>query len=219
MFEQRQGADGPAAPSGEVERRLWRLSSLCAVPAAAALVAVGGIAWKASTDAVDGWLGSPPSASFFLTTAALFMVVLTSAMRGRMMARPPSAPDGDVAPGDAREADGVGRAAAPAGTAERWREPWSRYSRYTVATFVMLSLAIAAGASVGLVGHAPFYGVVLCLASLLAMVARWPRASVFEAILEGEEAADADDADQAAAEEDADEAAAGDDPGAGGETR
>jgi hypothetical protein len=60
-----------------------------------------------------------------------------------------------------------------------------RLHAYTWATgvsFGALAVAAALGTVVALAGRAPFYGLVICLASLLAMVARWPRRGSFEHI-------------------------------------
>jgi hypothetical protein len=54
------------------------------------------------------------------------------------------------------------------------------YSWATGVSFGMLAAAAALGAVVALGGKALFYGLVICLAALIAMAARWPRRSGFD---------------------------------------
>jgi hypothetical protein len=57
------------------------------------------------------------------------------------------------------------------------------YSWATGASFGMLAMAAALGAMVASTGKAPFYGLVICIAALFSMVARWPRRSGFDLAL------------------------------------
>jgi hypothetical protein len=73
----------------------------------------------------------------------------------------------------------------------RQRRAWAaeRLRAYSWATgilFAMLGVAAGLGVSVAFAGQAPFYGLVICLASLVGMAARWPRRSAFEVALEAE---------------------------------
>jgi hypothetical protein len=164
-------AAGTAAPPGEaatIERRLRRLSSACAAPAAAALVAAAAIVWKASKDAAEGWLGSPPSRSFLVALGALLLILLSGAAHARIL-RPVRQPESDP---------------EPSGDAPGWAERVRLYSQATAVSFAMLAVAVGLGAAVGLAGRAPFYGLVICLASLLGMIVRWPRQAALEAAVE-----------------------------------
>jgi hypothetical protein len=163
--------DGEPGEPGEatVERRLRRLSTACAVPAAAAVAASGAIVWTASARSAEGWLGSPPGSSFLAALGALLLVLLSSSARTRILRR-------------ARE-EGVDE---PGGV-----EGWLRvYSRATAVSFTMLGAAVALGGMAALRGRAPFYGLVICLASVLCMAVRWPRRADLEVAMERAERAD-----------------------------
>jgi hypothetical protein len=147
-------AGGKGASEAAVERRLSRLRTACSVPAAAGVAASAAIVWTAEGRGAEGWLGSPPTESFVMALGALLVVLLASAARARILRR-------------ARE-EGLGEADAAGG----WL---GVYSRATAVHFAMLAVAVALGGMVALRGRAPFYGLVICLASLLSMTARWPR--------------------------------------------
>jgi hypothetical protein len=147
-----------------VDRRLNRLSTVCAVPAAAALAMSGAIIWMTGAGAAEGWLSSPPTASFLMAVAALLLVLLSSAARARILRR-------------ARE-DGIDEPSGFGG--------WLRvYARATFVCFAMLGTAVALGGTVALRGRAPFYGLVVCLASLLCMAVRWPRRAGLDVVMDG----------------------------------
>jgi hypothetical protein len=164
-----------AAAEAVIERRLRRLSTACAVPAAVAVAVIGAIVWTAEAPSSEGWLGSPSGESFLMAVGALLLVILSSAARARVLR-------------DAREerSDEAGDGGGPAGP-DGWAG-WLRvYSRATGISFAMLGAAVALGGMAALRGRAPFYGLVICLASLLAMIVRWPRRSGFEVAMDGAE--------------------------------
>jgi hypothetical protein len=195
----------PAHPVADevaaVERRLRRLGTAGAVLAAAVLVAAGTIGWMAGRGGGTDWLASPPAGSFLIAFGAMLLVLLSSAVHGKILRlpAPPDAEDGDrLAPADEEDAPG-----APAGDGGRggrggdwrqepqrrrawWAERLRAYSWATGALFAMLGVAAGLGVSVAIAGQAPFYGLVICLASLLGMAARWPRRGAFEVALEAE---------------------------------
>lgn len=196
-------------PGGDaVARRLRGLETAGAVLAAAILVAAGAIVWAAGRESGDGWLGSPPIDSFLIAFGALLLVLLSSAAHGRILRRGADEVEADedsavmAAAGSLDMADGgaavmaadrSGGASRGSGeTAATARPPGEakRLHAYTWATgvsFGALAVAAALGTVVALAGRAPFYGLVICLASLLAMVARWPRRGSFEHIAEAAE--------------------------------
>jgi hypothetical protein len=57
------------------------------------------------------------------------------------------------------------------------------YSWATGVSFGMLAVAVALGAGVASTGKAPLYGLVICIAALFSMTARWPRRSGFDLAL------------------------------------
>lgn len=171
---ERAGVQASAAAEAAIERQLRRLSTACAVPAAAAVAVIGAIVWTAEAPSSEGWLGSPPGESFLMSVGALLLVILSSAARARVLrgAREERSDEaGDVA----------GAGAGPDGWAG-----WLRvYSRATGISFAMLGAAVALGGMAALRGRAPFYGLVICLASLLAMIVRWPRRSGLDVAMDG----------------------------------
>jgi hypothetical protein len=185
----------PAAGDHEVERRMRSLGSACAVPAAAALVVAVTVVWIAARGGggggvggpgrpgdVGGWLAAPPSSDAFLVAlGAMLLVLLASAVHGRILRRQATeqvpAGDGLGEPGTPPPA--WQPSGSPMWVAERLRA----YSQATWATFAMLAAAVALGAALALGGWAPFYGLVICLASLAVMGARWPRRATFDLAL------------------------------------
>jgi hypothetical protein len=57
------------------------------------------------------------------------------------------------------------------------------YKRATVASFAMLEAAGILGLLVALLSGRLLYGIILCLAALLGMLTRWPRAAEVDRIL------------------------------------
>jgi hypothetical protein len=181
------GGDGDEGLGQEaVEERLRRLSSACAVPAAAAAVTVGALAWTAERDGGAGMLVQPPAGSFLLALGALLMVLLSSGVHRRILRRAVDAAAGEETVGEAQglAGPGVAELAAARGGVAGERGLLAAYTWATGVSFGMLGVAVVAGALVGLGGGAPFYGLVICLASLLAMVVRWPRRGHFDVALE-----------------------------------
>jgi hypothetical protein len=188
-----------AAGDRDVERRLRTLASACAAPAAAALVAAGTIGWMAMRGAGSGgigdtsgpgnpgnWQASPPSGSFLAAVGAMLLVLLASAAHGRILRRPGS--DGSDGFGGSDGLDGSDRSDGSAGSDRAGPAVWvaerlSAYSWATGVAFAMLAAAVALGAALALGGKAPFYGLVICLASLAVMAARWPRRATFDLAL------------------------------------
>jgi hypothetical protein len=164
-----------AVAEAAVERRLRRLGSRCALPAAAAAVAAGAIGWTAGRGGAD-WMASPPADSFLIALGGLLLVLLSSGVYGRILRRPAAlepGPDGGAG----------GEPPPPAAWAE---ERLSVYARATGIAFAMLAVAAGLGALVAITGRAPTYGLVISLASLLSMAARWPRRSGFDLALAAE---------------------------------
>jgi hypothetical protein len=204
-------ASGAPAEEDEVDARLRRLGAICAPLAAAVVVAVGAIVWVAERDEVSGWVTSPPANSFLVALGAMLLILLSSAAHTRLLRRDvdldadEAAGDADELAGEADEAareaadDVAGEAAGEAvavpppavartARAARSAELLQAFWRATLVSFAMQALAAALGVAVALGGNAPFYGLVICLAALLGMVARWPRRRRFEMLLAEDEA-------------------------------
>jgi hypothetical protein len=188
----------------QIERRLRTLGSACAVVAAAVLVTAGTIGWAAGRAGADALMTSPPADSFLIAVGAMLLVLLASAVHRRILRQPAGDLDGDPAgePDDDRSGEPDGerggdrggeldgdRGGEPNAPAHRWPPRPSRapaavrlraYSWATGVSFGMLAAAAALGAVVALGGKALFYGLVICLAALIAMAARWPRRSGFD---------------------------------------
>ncbi len=199
------GADGDGGldlgdEGGLVERRLRTLGSVCAVLAAAVVTTAGTIGWTAGRAGGDILMSPPPADWFLVAFGAMLLVLLASAVHARILRRQADAEaDAEADGGDEAEAeggsgagsgegagaeggDGSGGAAPPrVQAADRLRA----YSWATGVSFGMLALAAALGGVVAQQGKALFYGLVICLAALIGMVARWPRRSGFELALAG----------------------------------
>jgi hypothetical protein len=216
-LQQGGGGSAPVLSGGRdadhaarVERRLRRLGSICAIPAAAALVAAGAMAWVLARDVAATSGASPPAASFLLAFAAMLLILLSRPLRANILRRAEERgldanadadADSDAGaddPGGAAErgdgADMVAPTATPpqaeiaamrAGAAPRldagqqWDDAAGRqldaFTWATLAGFAMLGAATAIGIWVAVAGSAVFYGLVICVAGLLAMAATWPR--------------------------------------------
>jgi hypothetical protein len=180
----------------QIERRLRTLGSACAVVAAAVLVTAGTIGWAAGRAGADALMTSPPADSFLIAVGAMLLVLLASAVHRRILRQPASDLDGDPAgeldddPGGEPDGDRGGEPVGEPNAPAHRRPPrpsrapaavrLRAYSWATGVSFGMLAAAAALGAVVALGGKALFYGLVICLAALIAMVARWPRRSGFD---------------------------------------
>ena len=173
----------------EIARRLRILGAVCAALTVAVLATAAAIGWAAAGPAAGDLLASPPFASFLVAFGAMLLVLLASAVHGRILRRQvaaeleerEAAEDREAAEGPQAEeklaAENVEPPRTPA--AARLRA----YSWATGASFGMLAAAAALGAMVASAGKAPFYGLVICIAALFAMAARWPRRSGFDMAL------------------------------------
>ena len=61
----------------------------------------------------------------------------------------------------------------------------SAYHRATLVSFAVLELASLMGLLVALLSGSSFYGVVLCVASFLSMLLRWPKANEVDRLARG----------------------------------
>ncbi len=61
----------------------------------------------------------------------------------------------------------------------------SAYQRATLVSFAVLELAALMGLLVALLSGSSFYGVVLCVASFLSMLLRWPKAYELDRLARG----------------------------------
>jgi hypothetical protein len=170
-----KGGHDQDGEAGLVERRLRTLGSVCAVLAAAVLVTAGTIGWAAGHAGAAELMASPPTGSFLIAFGALLLVLLASAVRGRIL-RPRAAAEQEAAT-DAPA--GWQPPRQPAAAATRLRA----YSWATGVNFGMLAAAAALGALAAASGRALLYGLVICLTALIAMAARWPRRGSFDLAL------------------------------------
>jgi hypothetical protein len=149
----------------------------------------GGIGGPGNLGSPGDWQASPPSGSFLVALGAMLLVLLASAAHGRILRR--QGAGSGPAGGDTPATGGNGEAEAETGDGARpsWPSPrpaaWvaerlSAYSWATGVAFAMLGAAVVLGAGLALGGGAPFYGLVICLASLAVMAARWPRRATFD---------------------------------------
>ena len=61
----------------------------------------------------------------------------------------------------------------------------SAYQRATLVSFAVLEIAALMGLLVALLSGSAFYGVVLCVASFLSMLLRWPKANELDRLARG----------------------------------
>jgi hypothetical protein len=181
---------GESGEDGAVARRLRVLGAVCASLLVAVLAAAAAIGWSAARPGGGDLMESPPVDSFLVALGAMLLVLLASAVYGRILRRQAAAEVEEAAElEEAAEAEGVA-AAEDAVEAEeaaaRERLPAARlraYSWATGASFGMLTVAAALGAMVASAGKAPLYGLVICIGALFSMAARWPRRSGFDLAL------------------------------------
>jgi hypothetical protein len=196
------GENGAGGEGGAVARRLRVLGAVCASLLVAVLATAAAIGWTAGRPGAGDLMESPPFDSFLVALCAMLLVLLASAVYGRILRRQAAAELEEAAA--AEEAAAGERAAAGEKSAavdgaveaeaavaaeapeERERAVAARLRAYSWATgvsFGMLAVAAALGAVVASTGRAPLYGLVICIAALFSMAARWPRRSGFDLAL------------------------------------
>jgi len=201
------GEDGEDGEEGAVARRLRVLGAVCASLLVAVLATAAAIGWSAARPGAGDLMESPPFDSFLVALCAMLLVLLASAVYGRILRRQApdeleeaaaaegAAPVEGAAAAEGAEAEGAAAAddALEAEAAAEAEEPEAReramaarlraYSWATGASFGMLAVGAALGALVASAGKAPLYGLVICIAALFSMAARWPRRSGFDLAL------------------------------------
>jgi hypothetical protein len=160
----------------EIARRLRVLGSVCAALTVAVVATVAAVGWAAAGAGAGDLMASPPVDSFLIAFGAMMLVLLASAVHGRILRRQAAA---EVEEPEEQQEPPEGRRQRAAAVAARLRA----YSWATGASFGMLAAAAALGAVVARTGKAPFYGLVICIAAFLSMLARWPRRSGFDLAL------------------------------------
>jgi hypothetical protein len=187
---------GESGEDGAVARRLRVLGAVCALLLVAVLATAAAIGWSAARPGAGDLMESPPIDSFLVALGAMLLVLLASAVYGRLLRRQATSEVEEAAElEEAAEAEGAVEAeeSAEAEEAVAAEEPEARerpaaarlraYSWATGASFGMLTVAAALGAMVASTGKAPLYGLVICIAALFSMAARWPRRSGFDLTL------------------------------------
>jgi hypothetical protein len=187
---------GESGEDGAVARRLRVLGAVCASLLVAVLATAAAIGWSAGRPGAGDLMESPPVDSFLVALGAMLLVLLASAVYGRILRRQATPEVEESAElEESAEAEGAVAAEEPAAAehavdaeeaAARGKLPAARlraYSWATGASFGMLTVAAALGAMVASTGKAPLYGLVICIAALFSMAARWPRRSGFDLAL------------------------------------
>ncbi|HEV3074121.1 MAG TPA: hypothetical protein VHB47_06865 [Thermoanaerobaculia bacterium] len=185
-----KGEEGEEGEGGAVARRLRVLGAVCASLLVAVLATAAAIGWSAARPGAGDLMESPPFDSFLVALCAMLLVLLASAVYGRILRR--QAPDeleeaaaaeGAAAADDALEAEAAAEAEEPEAREKAVAARLRAYSWATGASFGMLAVGAALGALVASAGKAPLYGLVICIAALFSMAARWPRRSGFDLAL------------------------------------
>lgn len=198
------GENGEDGVDGAVARRLRVLGAVCASLVVAVLATVAAIGWSVAGPGAGGLMESPPFDSFLVAFGAMLLVLLASAVYGRILRRQAAAeleeaaaaeeaPSTQEAAGandaddaeDAVEAEAAAEA-EEAAARERAAARLRAYSWATGVSFGMLAVAAALGAGVASAGKAPLYGLVICIVALFSMAARWPRRSGFDLALKSD---------------------------------
>jgi hypothetical protein len=183
------GEGGEDGADGAVARRLRALGAVCASLLVAVLATAAAIGWSAGMPGAGDLMESPPFDSFLVALCAMLLVLLSSAVYGRILRRQAAAEleEAAAAEGLLGGEEVAAEAAAAAEEPEaRERAVAARLRAYSWATgvsFGMLAVAAALGAVVASTGRAPLYGLVICIAALFSMAARWPRRSGFDLAL------------------------------------
>ena len=159
------GENGQDGEGGAVARRLRVLGAVCAALVVAVLATAAAIGWSAGRPGAGDLMESPPFDSFLVALGGMLLVLLSSAVYGRILRRQAAAE--------------VEEAAEDEASAARLRA----YTWATGVSFGMLAVAAALGAMAASAGRAPLYGLVICIAALFSMAARWPRRSGFDLAL------------------------------------
>jgi hypothetical protein len=187
--------NGENGEDGAVARRLRVLGSVCAALLVAVLTTAAAIGWSAARPGAGDLMESPPVDSFLVALGAMLLVLLASAVYGRILRRQAAGELEESAAAEeteAREKPVVARREAEEREEpeEARRQHVARgaarlraYSWATGASFGMLAVAAALGAMVASTGKAPLYGLVICIAAVFSMAARWPRRSGFDLAL------------------------------------
>jgi hypothetical protein len=169
---------------GAVAKRLSVLGAVCAALVVAVVATAAAIGWSAARPGAGDLMESPPIDSFLVALGGMLLVLLASAVYGRILRRQAAAELEEAA--EAEEAVPA-EDAAPAEEWEARQNPAAArlraYSWATGASFGMLAVAAVLGAIVASTGRAPLYGLVICIAALFSMAARWPRRSGFDLAL------------------------------------
>ncbi|HEY6320237.1 MAG TPA: hypothetical protein VJA16_01630 [Thermoanaerobaculia bacterium] len=175
---------GENGEDGAVARRLRVLGAVCAPLVVAVLATAAAIGWSAARPGAGDLMESPPIDSFLVALGAMLLVLLASAVYGRILRRQAAAELEDSAEAEEVAAAEDAAAAEAAAAPERLAAARLRaYSWATGASFGMLAVAAVLAAIVAMTGRAPLYGLVICIAALFSMAGRWPRRSGFDLAL------------------------------------
>lgn len=123
------------------------------------------------------WMDKPGTGPFTLALAGMLLVFLSSAARASVLRR---AVDGEDERDEGEPAAGAGAAAAE-GRSERLV---AAFGKATLLSFVLMEAGAVLGLAGALASRISLYGLLICAASLFAMIVRWPRRSLLAAFLE-----------------------------------
>ena len=147
-------------PTPEYARRLLPVTRVCRA-LVGTVVLFGILSWTLTREAGGGL---PPMVPLSLSLLAAVMILLSSRFRSSMLKRafPRSAelrPNPDTV--------------------------LAAYGKATLISFAILEVAALLGLLVSMTSGSAYYGLVLCVATLFAMVTRWPRAAEVDRLLRG----------------------------------
>jgi hypothetical protein len=158
-----------------IESRLRDLAALCGALLGGTLLSTALVVRLAVSAGGDLASETPGTLAFVLGSTALLTVLLSSAVRAAILRRAREREEYEVEEEIER--------ATPQDAAAAARARLGAYVRATRASFSLLAVAAALGLLAALAGHSPFYGLVACTVSALAMAVRWPRRAILDDLL------------------------------------
>jgi hypothetical protein len=161
----------PRLSESDIERRRRDLVGLCGALLGGALLAGGLVAVAALREETPLAAETPSTTAFVLGFLALLVILLSSAARSAVLRRAQERED---------DAESVAQGMPPPPVAA---QRLAAYVRATQLCFTLLAAAAFLGLAAALAGRAPFYGLVACSVSVLAMAVRWPRRSLLDELL------------------------------------
>jgi hypothetical protein len=125
------------------------------------------------------WMDKPATGAFLLALAGMLLVFLSSAARASVLRRAVDGED-EREDGDQDLKDGKD----PRDGRDKAERLVAAFGKATLLSFALIEAGAVLGLAGALVSRISLYGLLICAASLFAMIVRWPRRSLLDAFLE-----------------------------------